>query len=171
MLPVTILKLEYKVTHRVSLTLLLQSLGSYTDPVYSLSSCNRWRICLNSTLLQSAFKMAVRRLRTVLSAEPQNVVLLPGIRWSRNLVKRLNNNKNVSKRDKTKNVPRWVAVCLGTHCNIGSKRPCCPLASDIEPSHVMSTAHLWRCAVILQTFTGWHCYCVALFAWYAEPFQ
>jgi len=35
-------------------------------------------------------------------------------------------------------------VCLGAHCNIGSKRPCCPLASDVEPSHVVSTVHLWR---------------------------
>jgi len=38
---------------------------------------------------------------------------------------------------------RPVAVYLGTHCNIGSKRPCCFLASDIEPSHVISTVHLW----------------------------
>jgi len=71
-------------------------------------------------------------------------------------------------------------VCLGTNCNIGSKRPCCPLASDaktvpemtynvfsgtlnpthftcplasdVEPSHVISTVHLWHRAVPLQTF-------------------
>ena len=42
---------------------------------------------------------------------------------------------------------RRVAVCLGTHCNIGLKRSCCPLASDLEPSHVISTVHLWRRAV------------------------
>ena len=27
---------------------------------------------------------------------------------------------------------RRVAVCLWTHCNIGSKSVCCPLASDVE---------------------------------------
>ena len=47
-----------------------------------------------------------------------------------------------------------VAVSLGKNCNIGSKRPCCPLASDVEPSHVISTVHLWRRAVPLQTFAA-----------------
>jgi len=28
---------------------------------------------------------------------------------------------------------RRVAMCLWTHCNIGPKRACCPLASDVEP--------------------------------------
>ena len=49
-------------------------------------------------------------------------------------------------------------MCLRTHCNIDSKRPCCPLASDAEPSSVISTVHLWRRSVPLQTFVGcWHC--------------
>jgi len=33
---------------------------------------------------------------------------------------------------------RRVAVYLGTHCNVGSKRVCCPLASDVE---------LWRASM------------------------
>jgi len=51
-------------------------------------------------------------------------------------------------------VTRRVAVCLGTHCNIGSKRLCCPLASDVESSHVISTVYLGYRAVPLQTFAG-----------------
>ena len=39
---------------------------------------------------------------------------------------------------------------LRTHCNIGSKRPCCPIASDVEPSYVISTVHLWHRAVPLD---------------------
>ena len=48
------------------------------------------------------------------------------------------------------NATRRVAVCLGTHCNIGSKRPCCPVASDVEPSHVISTVHVWRRASLCR---------------------
>ena len=52
---------------------------------------------------------------------------------------------------------RLVAVYLGTHCNIGSKRACCPLVCDVEPSHFISTLiHLWHSEVPLQTFAGLH---------------
>jgi len=39
---------------------------------------------------------------------------------------------------------------FGSYCNIGSKRPCCPLASDVEPSRVISTVHLWRRASLYR---------------------
>jgi len=49
---------------------------------------------------------------------------------------------------------RRVVLCQETHCNIGSKSACYPLGSDVELSHLMSTVHLWRRAVPLQTFPG-----------------
>ena len=51
---------------------------------------------------------------------------------------------------------RRVAVCLWTHCNIGLKTACWPLVSDVEPSYLIWSLYLWRCAVRLETLVDWH---------------
>jgi len=68
---------------------------------------------------------------------------------------RLNKNVHFVLQYKT----RRVAVCLETHCNIGSITMCWRLASDVEASHLISftsSLTLCECAVRLQTFAGWH---------------
>jgi len=52
---------------------------------------------------------------------------------------------NEGNRTITKLKLEWLQCVwgVGTHCNIGSKRACWPLASDVEPSHVISSPHLW----------------------------
>jgi len=46
-------------------------------------------------------------------------------------------DSQIAKKEKNKNKTRGVAVYLGAHCNIGSKRACCPLATDVECKDIM----------------------------------